>query len=160
MQHEKTHFMPWFYAAAVDQYVITVQLETLKRLPKDSIILAKNLRLRNIVGQGKHTAALYNSDILLWSVCNIGQFGLVYKGDWFMDVSGRPTTVAVKTLKGAHKCIQLIAWLDSAVLCHLKPYTKTSKNVILESIARNRLKHFWERALAWRCSSIPMSWVF
>ena len=33
----------------------------------------------------------------------IGHFGLVYKGDWFMDVSAMPTTVAVKTLKGEYK---------------------------------------------------------
>ena len=78
-------------------------------MTKDSIVLAKNLRLRNIVGQGKPTAALYNPDILLRSVCNIGQFGMVYKGDCFMDLSGRPTLVAVKTLKGEYKCIDLVA---------------------------------------------------
>ena len=33
----------------------------------------------------------------------IGHFGLVYKGDWFTDVSAMPTTVAVKTLKGEYK---------------------------------------------------------
>ena len=40
--------------------------------------------------------------MLLSCIHNIGHFGLVYKGDCFMDVSGRPTTVAVKTLKGEH----------------------------------------------------------
>ena len=34
-----------------------------------------------------------------------GQFGLVYKGDWFIDVAGKPTTVAVKTLKGMQKAL-------------------------------------------------------
>ena len=33
----------------------------------------------------------------------LGQFGLVYKGDWFIDVAGKPTTVAVKILKGVQK---------------------------------------------------------
>ena len=36
------------------------------------------------------------------TLCCLGQFGLVYKGDWFVDLARKPITVAVKTLKGAH----------------------------------------------------------
>ena len=34
------------------------------------------------------------------SLESLGEFGLVYRGDWFADDSGKPTAVAIKTLKG------------------------------------------------------------
>ena len=50
----------------------------------------------------------------------LGQFGLVYKGDWFIDVAGKPTIVAVKTLKGVQKLIDLLYKL-AYPLQHLFP---------------------------------------
>ena len=73
-----------------------------------SIMPAKNLWLWNVIGQGENKQSCLQMknislEVYLWKIelSVPGQFSLVYKADWFIDLSRKPTTVAVKTLKVA-----------------------------------------------------------
>ena len=77
----------------------------------------------------------------------LGQFGLVYKGDWFINVAGKPTIVAVKTLKGEQKFIDFTVYINLLIHCNicfpfLRKNIYAQKHFIQVTIVKIRLKHF------------------